>query len=139
MRTFRVKILFTSDSGTPLHSDTIFGHLCWVYRYENGEGALAKEILKDYDTNPSVIVSDGFPGDSFPYPCLPPVSEGLGTTLFIRPVDIFGISAGLDVDFLFPSFAMNIDFHVGVAFFFGNGFGDAKKKEVDSFEDPMLY
>jgi hypothetical protein len=69
---------------------------------------------------------------------------GLGTTLFIRPVDVFGISAGLDVDFLFPSFAMNIDFHVGVAFFFGNGFKEKGDKPANTFEepgysDPMMY
>jgi CRISPR-associated protein Csm4 len=82
MRTFRVRTRFTSDSGTPLHSDTIFGHLCWVYRYQNGEDALGKDILKDYDTQPTVVVSDGFPSGYFPFPCLPPVPEDLGTSLF---------------------------------------------------------
>ena len=82
MKTFRVKILFISDSGTPLHSDTIFGHLCWVYRYQNGEIALVEDILNDYDISPAIVVSDGFPEDSFPYPCLTPVTEGVGTPLF---------------------------------------------------------
>lgn len=82
MKTFRVTIRFSSDSGTLLHSDTIFGHLCWIYRYQNGEKALVQNILNDYDTNPSIIVSGGFPEGFFPYPCLPPVPEEAGTSLF---------------------------------------------------------
>ncbi|MBW2031180.1 MAG: hypothetical protein JRJ03_17355 [Deltaproteobacteria bacterium] len=82
MKTFKVSIRLTSDLCTPFHSDTIFGHLCWIYRYQNGEGALLNEILGDYDTNPAVLVSDGFPSGFFPYPCLPPVREEAGTSLF---------------------------------------------------------
>jgi hypothetical protein len=64
----------------------------------------------------------------------------VGTGLIIRPVDVFGITAELALDFLLPTFAMNIDFSVGVAFFFGNGFKDKKKASTTpTFEEPIMY
>ncbi len=74
MKTYKITIKFITDLGTPLHSDTIFGHLCWVYRYKNGEKALSEEILNEYDTSPKVILSDGFPAGYLPFPKLNPIS-----------------------------------------------------------------
>jgi hypothetical protein len=64
-----------------------------------------------------------------------------GLKLIIRPVDVFGITIGLNIDALLPTFALNFDASVGVAFFFGNGFREGKKKAPaePTFQDPMMY
>jgi hypothetical protein len=63
-----------------------------------------------------------------------------GTTLIIRPVDVFGITVELALDFLVPTFAMNVDASIGVAFFFGNGFKGQEKAAPApaTFQDPAL-
>ncbi len=75
MQTYLVRIKPKSSFGTPLHSDTIFGHLCWMYRYLYGEEKLKKDILNTYDTQPAFIVSNGFPKEHLPRPILPPLSQ----------------------------------------------------------------
>jgi hypothetical protein len=63
-----------------------------------------------------------------------------GTQLIIRPVKVFGITIDLGLDFLVPTFAMNIDASIGVALFFGNGFKEKKKAAAEpTFSDPMMY
>jgi len=66
----RLLLKFETSLVTPLQSDTIFGEFCWNYRYLFGEGAL-EEFLKDYETSPSIIFSDGFPAGYLPVPKLP--------------------------------------------------------------------
>lgn len=75
MKDYRVRIRFRSRSITPLHSDTIFGQLCWVYRYSKGEQALLRDVLEGYDEQPAFMVSDGFPADCLPLPRVPAVTE----------------------------------------------------------------
>ncbi len=75
MKTSRVRIRFQSRCVTPLHSDTLFGHICWMYRYTKGEDALRRDILKGYDSTPSLLVSDGFPSGYLPCPKLPAIGE----------------------------------------------------------------
>jgi CRISPR-associated protein Csm4 len=61
-----------SDWMTPWQADTLFGHLAWSIRYEEGEQAL-KEWLDAYDEGgePPIILSDGFIGRWLPRPMLP--------------------------------------------------------------------
>lgn len=75
MKTFRIRLRFTSPCRTPLQSDTIFGCLCWIIRYTRGEKTLKDDILQGYDEEPSLLVSDGFPEGQLPFPCLPPLSR----------------------------------------------------------------
>jgi len=67
------KVLFSVDSSvrTPFHADTFFGHICWAYRYLEGEKALAK-WLQSFDESPTLI-SNAFPEDFFPKPFLKPI------------------------------------------------------------------
>jgi len=74
MQIYKITIRFLNYIGTPLHSDTIFGHFCWIYRYIYGEKRLKEDILKNYETSPNIIFSCGFPSGYLPRPVLAPVS-----------------------------------------------------------------
>lgn len=50
---------------TPLHSDIIFGHLCWEVLYRWGEVVLA-DFLHGFMSSPPFLLSDGFPEEKFP-------------------------------------------------------------------------
>jgi CRISPR-associated protein Csm4 len=57
---------------TPLHGDTLFGHICWGIKYSKGEEEL-NNFLSQYDEgNPPLVVSDGFPAGMLPFPALSP-------------------------------------------------------------------
>ncbi len=67
MNTFRIKLKPRGCFITPLHADTLFGHLCWIVRWRDGEAAL-KEFLEAFEDSPPIVFSDGFPGDLLPAP-----------------------------------------------------------------------
>ncbi|MFH1672278.1 MAG: hypothetical protein ABIF87_02455 [Pseudomonadota bacterium] len=74
---YTVEIEFLSSVETPLHADTIFGHICWAYRYLNDEEDL-KIFLSLYDENPTqplLLVSNGFPKGYLPKPVIPPINQ----------------------------------------------------------------
>lgn len=74
MARYRLIINPCAPFQTPLHSDTIFGHICWALRYLKGENELLK-FLKTFDeNNASLILSSGFPKDFLPMPVLRPLS-----------------------------------------------------------------
>lgn len=74
MARYRLVINPCSPFQTPLHSDTLFGHICWALRYLKGENELLK-FLKTYDeNNASLILSSGFPKEFLPMPVLRPLS-----------------------------------------------------------------
>lgn len=74
MARYKLIINPCSPFQTPLHSDTIFGHICWALRYLKGENELLK-FLKTFDeNNASLILSSGFPKDFLPMPVLQPLS-----------------------------------------------------------------
>jgi CRISPR-associated protein Csm4 len=66
--TYRVRFRLVSPLATPLHSGTLFGHLCWAWRYRWGEASLA-EWLCSLPSAP-FLISDGFPRDYLPRPIL---------------------------------------------------------------------
>ena len=69
------KITYEPDEfyGTPLDSDTLFGHICWAIRYNFGEDKLV-EILDLFNNgNPPFLVSSSFPEGYLPKPTLPPL------------------------------------------------------------------
>ena len=72
-RKYRIEVL--SPLGTHLQGDTLFGHLCWGIRYLKGEKML-EEFLEQYEEKDvPLLVSDAFPKDHLPRPCLPPPSH----------------------------------------------------------------
>ena len=74
MARYRLIIKPTSSFQTPLHSDTLFGHICWALRYLKGEDELLKFLKLFNDDNSPLILSDGFPKDYLPMPVLRPLS-----------------------------------------------------------------
>ncbi len=67
MKLYKTTITPTSNFLTPLKGDTLFGHLCWSIRFVFGKKRL-EEFLNDYDNNPFLIISDGFPTGYLPKP-----------------------------------------------------------------------
>lgn len=70
MKLYKTTITPTSNFITPLKGDTLFGQMCWAIRYKYGEERL-QELLKEYETKPFLIVSDGFASGYLPKPTLP--------------------------------------------------------------------
>jgi CRISPR-associated protein Csm4 len=68
---FRALLRLASPLGTPLHSGTLFGQLCWTRRECDGEAALQKWLS---DEQQIWALSDGFPADFLPRPLLPPAA-----------------------------------------------------------------
>lgn len=61
---------------TPLMSDTIFGHLCWFIRYQDGEAALEDFLAGYVGTTPApVLFSSAFPAGYLPRPTVPPMER----------------------------------------------------------------
>lgn len=77
MLTYRAIIRPLSATYSPWQADTLFGHFCWLMRYEEGEAAL-RTFLEHYrQGHPPLLCSNGFPGDWLPSPLLPPAA-GMG-------------------------------------------------------------
>lgn len=74
MARYRLIINPCSPFQTPLHSDTLFGHICWALRYLKGENELLKFLKTFNENNASLILSSGFPKDFLPMPVLRPLS-----------------------------------------------------------------
>jgi len=74
MSQYRLIIKPLSPFQTPLHSDTIFGHICWALRYLKGEDELLKFLRAFTDDYSPIILSDGFPKNYLPMPILRPLS-----------------------------------------------------------------
>ena len=72
MKTYRVRLSLDSASLSAWQSDTIFGHLCWTVRYEEGEEALGQFLVPFLAGEPPLVLSNGFPGGLLPRPVLPP-------------------------------------------------------------------
>ncbi len=82
MNYYRVRIDLEGPLGTPLHSGTLFGHLCWARRYLDGEEALVRWLASLEEGEP-FLISSGFPADLLPRPMLAPV-RGLAEAKKVR-------------------------------------------------------
>lgn len=67
---YLVKLRLDSPLATPLHSGTLFGHLCWALRELEGEQELVR-FLERLPQEP-FLISDGFPAGWLPRPLLTP-------------------------------------------------------------------
>lgn len=54
--------------GTPLRSDTLFGHYCWTVALNEGDKGIAAVIERAISNQPDIIFSDGFPSGYLPIP-----------------------------------------------------------------------
>lgn len=68
--TYRIRFRLATPLSTPLHSGTLFGNLCWAWRYLYGEEELGRWLCS-LSEDP-FLISDGFPADHLPPPLLPP-------------------------------------------------------------------
>ncbi|MDY0365874.1 MAG: hypothetical protein RBQ81_08450 [Arcobacteraceae bacterium] len=70
MKLYSTTITPISSFITTLKGDTLFGQLCWAIRYTFGNNRL-ETLLKNYETNPFLVVSDGFASRYLPKPTMP--------------------------------------------------------------------
>lgn len=68
MKTYRIKLKVKTGSLTPFQADTLFGHICWVIAYKEGEKVLQEFLQPFKDGKPPFVFSDGFPSDYLPKP-----------------------------------------------------------------------
>lgn len=71
MKAYRLNITPRSPLGSPLQTDTLFGHLCWALRYTQGEPRLRDFLHAFDDIPPPLVLSNGFPEDFLPRPVFP--------------------------------------------------------------------
>lgn len=78
MKTYRLKIKPQGSFLTLWQADTIFGSLCWIMAWREGEDAL-RAFLDEYkNRNPAFVLSDGMPGDFLPAPAHLSLAEKKG-------------------------------------------------------------
>ena len=83
MKLYKTTITPLSSFGTTLKGDTIFGHICWAICLKNKNRLNA--LLKGYEKEPFVVVSDAFVSGYFPKPTAP--STMLGENLADKKVN----------------------------------------------------
>jgi CRISPR-associated protein Csm4 len=71
MLTYRAMLRPLSAMRSPWQADVLFGHLCWLIRYEEGEQALGEFLEPFRQGTPPLVFSNGFPGDDLPKPLVP--------------------------------------------------------------------
>ena len=67
MNTYKLSIELKSPLVTPLHADTIWGHMCWGIKYNKGEKSL-RDFINMYLENPPIVLSNAFPKGMLPKP-----------------------------------------------------------------------
>ncbi|MHB8279466.1 MAG: type III-A CRISPR-associated RAMP protein Csm4 [Candidatus Humimicrobiaceae bacterium] len=70
MNDYVLKLKLKSPIITPLDADTLFGHICWAFRYLKGNRFI-ENFLNEFEEKPKFLISDGFPEDCLPNPVLP--------------------------------------------------------------------
>lgn len=72
MPVYQVRLTLQSPIATPLHSGTLFGHLCWAWReLEPAGGPALAQWLEGLREDP-FLISDGFPAGLLPRPLVEP-------------------------------------------------------------------
>jgi len=70
-RDWQITLRLDSPLGSPMQSDTLFGHLCWQVVLEEGEGGLRRFLEPFLQGRPPFVLSDAFPAGLLPKPLLP--------------------------------------------------------------------
>ncbi|HPO09695.1 MAG TPA: hypothetical protein PLZ55_13560, partial [bacterium] len=68
MKIWRISIRPTSLQLTPWQADTLFGTLCWAFRFRHGENELKNFLEPFLKGEPPFLISDGIPTGYFPAP-----------------------------------------------------------------------
>ncbi len=72
MTTYKIKFALRSSVRSAFQSDTIFGHICWAYRYLKGEKALLSWL--DSSRESPTLVSNAYPVGFVPKPIVKPLN-----------------------------------------------------------------
>lgn len=64
----KFRIIFKTPPLSPLHADTVFGHLCWAMKYRDGEEALTQFLEQMKNSAPPILLSDLIPAGFLPKP-----------------------------------------------------------------------
>ena len=67
-------------AGTPLRSDTLFGHACWAILMSEGQERLDGFIAAAAGQKPELVFSDGFPAGYLPRPKVPQRHEACASS-----------------------------------------------------------
>lgn len=70
MPAYRIRLRLRGPLATPLHSGTLFGHLCWAKRLREGDSALTAWLAALPES--PLLLSDALPHDHLPRPLLQP-------------------------------------------------------------------
>jgi len=70
-RDYRLTLRLLAPLGTPMHSDTLFGHLVWQVRFAEGQAGVKAFLAPFLAGEPPFILSDAFPQGLLPRPLLP--------------------------------------------------------------------
>lgn len=70
-RDYRIGLELRSPLGSPLQSDTLFGHLAWIVRESDGDEGVARFLEPFLAGRPPFVFSDAFPADLLPRPLFP--------------------------------------------------------------------
>lgn len=76
MKAWKLRIKIGGKLSTPLHGDTIFGHVAWGIARREGEESIS-EFLALFSHEPALVVSSAFPAGQVPAPMLSPSSSML--------------------------------------------------------------
>lgn len=68
---YRLRLKLLSPLGTPMQSDTLFGHLAWQIARRDGPDAVAEFLAPFLAGAPPFILSDAFPAGLLPKPLFP--------------------------------------------------------------------
>ncbi len=70
MPAYRIRLRLQGPLATPLHSGTLFGHLCWAKRLRESDAALTAWLTALPES--PLLLSDALPRDQLPRPLLQP-------------------------------------------------------------------
>lgn len=65
---YRLRLRLLSPLGTPMQSDTLFGHLAWLEAWRGGEGGVREFLAPFLDGAPPFVLSGAFPAGLLPRP-----------------------------------------------------------------------
>lgn len=69
MNTYKLTLSLESSIVTPLQADTVWGHICWGLKYNEGESRL-ENFINQYRDEIPLILSNAFPKGMLPKPLL---------------------------------------------------------------------
>ncbi len=72
MKVYKLTLRPQTAFRTPVHADTLWGHLMWALKYTEDEDALLAFLRRYREGAPPLLISDGFPAGMLPAPVMEP-------------------------------------------------------------------